>query len=268
MNRRRSGMITPTGVVGITIATLGAAVAAGSAIPSDAAAPEVALTLTEVRELRSRVLVEPDPNKSAIFDRPGVTLVFGIETAPGLRVLDVGDPVDLEATDSTGRDLTDVEPDMFGNKKFVELAHAWDAPPSELTVRLALTDRSATTLDLAGALPIRVYEGVEVVVVTLADDWQPVDLGPDAPMATARMVEAGGMLQVELRPGTAKELLERVEVVVDGEPVESNGAIWNDQEAAFQFPGQVPPDAEVRFGVRRGVRQARVEVAVEGVQLP
>ena len=100
------------------------------------------IVLERINELRRTDIVETGDQMS-MFDRPGLTLRFGVELPGGRRLVDLKEPARVTAADSTGHDLTMIEKNFIGRRQHVELIQVWNESPREFKFNLTLPDRQA-----------------------------------------------------------------------------------------------------------------------------
>jgi hypothetical protein len=225
----------------------------------------VGMQLTQVREVRQARLSGESPS----FDRPGLTLTFGLDLPAGAQLVELREPESLRAVDSTGLDLTDVELGFSGKREYLDVVHAWEGEPKEATLTLALPRRRAATVSVEAEIEAVVCSGTEIVEVAAGSS--PGALRTDVagfPEAKIHVERKGGQLQVVVSPGTVKGWIEDVAVVAGGAAHESNSAMWSDQQLVYFVEAPAEAAEMVRLTVRRELRAIPVRLELAGVVLP
>ncbi|MFG0276133.1 MAG: hypothetical protein ACF8QF_13860 [Phycisphaerales bacterium] len=227
-------------------------------------------TLDSVREVRVATLIEPDEN-AFVFDsdKPGLSLKFTLHPPSGLTLLEVRQPARIVATDSTGADLAGIEPGFMDELEYVALEQSFGDAPTGFTMRLTAPARSATSFTLAADFDAVFFAGTTTDEVAASREWS------DLPASltggeTVRIRLGGGAnnAQLEMQPGTAKERFEEVILLAGGAELESNGTMWNDDEATFLFSGSSERVTAVRFVARTGLREQTVRINLVEQALP
>lgn len=249
------------------------AVALPMGLPGEGPAPAgereglVAMQLTEVREVRQvRLSGEAD---APSFNRPGLTLTFGLDLPAGATLVELREPESLRAVDSTGLDLTDVEPGFSGKAEYLDVVHAWEGEPKEATLTLALPRRRAQSVSVEAEIEAVVCSGTEQVAVGAASSPAALRAGVAGfPEARLHVERKGGQLQVIVTPGTVKAWIEDVAVVAGSAAHESTSAMWSDAQLVYYVEAPAGVEAaEVRLTVRRELRSVPVRLDVD-VALP
>lgn len=236
------------------------------------AGPEpVNVSLTDVREVRAVALVEAAETAFTFNnDKPGLFLSFGYALPAGLEVLGINQPESITATDSTGRDLTDIEPNFHDELEFVTEKQVFQDEAPALDFTLANPARSATRFNLDCAFSVEVFEGVEEHRFPAPAEFTALPakfFGGES--VKFKLGSMGSNATVVVRPGSAMDYFESVEIVSGGQTSENQGTMWNDEQATFMFDGPANANnAQIVFNVRVGVQTLPVVIKLEDQPLP
>jgi len=225
--------------------------------------------LAEITETRKTVLIEPDENA---FDfsqaTPGLHLKFNLAVEEGLHVLELRQPEKVVAHDAKGNDLSQIEEGFSGERVWAEIGMSFDGPPESLTFHLTAPARDAEHFSVQATVDAVVYSGTRELELDAGDEW--VDLDPAAfggQKVRMRFGEAGGFFGdtrgVTFVPSSAREYIEDLSILIDGETLESQGSVWDDSEITYIFEeGAEKPKARVRLLLRTDVRTAPLTIDV------
>lgn len=237
----------------------------------------IVLTLEQITETRRADLTGDDLGGGFdMFDPPGLELRFAMRTPRGRHVVDVRQPVTLDAFDSEGTDLTAIAPTTFGRLDYVETISEWQDAPHALTFRLALPARAAEHFTLTARMDALTYRETETGTVRPGLTWTPVkgDLF-DHENVQVRVERKRGNLQLVFMPGTVRDMIESVELERSGTRLEREGAMWNDLQVAYLFtvdPSAAVGDEDARVvatvGVRKGLATVPIEIDIREHPLP
>jgi hypothetical protein len=251
-------------VVG-TLATL------TSMAQSNRQSPGGTVTLLSVTETR-RIDYRPKDDDAMTFtsDAPGLMLDFKVQLPDGLQLAEVAQPSTVQAQDSTGTDLSDVEPDFAGDKTYLSVVHSWDAPPTEIQFMLALPTRNATSFSLDALAQAQVFASHETTEIELTEVWQKLDrnvLGIDG--ATIRFRNSSHGPTVQIRPGTVKDRIETLELFnSQGEPLDSSWTQWTDADVEYTFNGQGDAHMKAKITARMGFQVMPITITLKDQKLP
>jgi hypothetical protein len=243
---------------------------AGHAGPRDSASRgrTDALVLKRIDELRRAEVVKADDN-SFEMSQPGLVLTFGIRLPEGRRVVEVREPDEVRAADSTGHDLSQIEPNIFGRQEHLELVHIWGEPPSKLKFALAPPRRQATAFDLSTTIDVVTDTGSRDAVVDVGTDWTKLDPKHfSGRNVVARLRQGRQDLELELKPGTIRATIEKVEIIGSGEPLTSYSSMWNNLALTYSFQGTHEPGMKARLTLRQGVQTMPVTIELDDQPLP
>ncbi|MEM9065751.1 MAG: hypothetical protein AAGB51_09715 [Planctomycetota bacterium] len=233
--------------------------------------PELPIELTDVREVRAVALVDADEN-SWVFpsDQPGLFLKFNFEAPAGSTVLNFEQPERIRAIDSTGRDLTNIEPNFSDIKEFVSMGQSFGDAPSNFTVNLDNPSRAAETFSVATSFGATVFAEIKRHNAGFNSTWTAIPTNlTNGQKVEFSVGEMGGNPSILVRPGTAKDLFEQIYIVSGGNEASSNGAMWNDQQATFFFDSPANANnASIAFDIRFGLETIPVKVFVKDQPLP
>jgi len=234
--------------------------------------------LTEIREVRTAI-VERRPDAMIPAESPGLTLTYQLDPPDGAKVADVAQPEKIVASDSTGRDLSRLDGDGFGGEaQHVSVRRAFgpaaDARP-ELLLKLGVTARAAETFSVETTVEATVYTGQKVVEAEAGEGWRQLDaadFGGEPVRVHFGPVDGffGESWGVEIRPASVRTLIEAVAVAVEGDVVESDTTMWNDQSITYMLDGDFEEDepATLRLTVRTGVERMPVVIRLKDRKLP
>jgi hypothetical protein len=225
------------------------------------------LVLKRIDELRRLDLVKTGDGFE--MNKPGLVLTFGVRLPDGRRVVEVREPDWVKAADSTGKDLTQIEPNMFDRREHLELVHTWGESPSKLEFKLALPQRRATSFDLMTTIDVVTDTGSRVEVVAVGTDWTTLSpkLFPGEEVI-ARLKQGSRDLELELKPGTIRSVIEKVEITGGDQPLESYSTMWSDLGLMYSFEGKHQPGMKVRLTLRTGLQTMPVAIELDDQRLP
>jgi hypothetical protein len=233
------------------------------------AAPRI--VLKSVQEVRRNDLAKV-PDNAFSFTKPGLVLTFGVKLAEGRRVVGVSEPVTVRAVDTTGRDLTAIEPNFFGRRQHVEVIETFGDSTrefKEFKFTLALPDRRATSFGLAASVDLTTDAGAQEVVLDIRDTWTPIDSGIfPGKSVKARLKQGRNTVELEFVPGTIKAAIESVEVGAAGTTLEFQGTMWNETKTTYSFQGKLAPGLRVKLMVRAGLDDVPIEIDLRDQPLP
>jgi len=225
----------------------------------------VAMQLIQIKEVRQTRLSGED----SVFDRPGLTLTFALDLPAGSQLVGLREPESLRAVDSTGLDLTAIEPGFGGEPDYLNVVHAWEGQPKEATLTLALPRRRAETVSVDAKIEAVVCSGTERVEVAATGAPAALRTGVGGfPQAQVRVERKGGQLQVIVTPGTVKPWIEDVAVVAGGAAHESSSAMWSDAQLVYFVAAPAEAAEKIRLTVRRDLRAIPVRLDLAEVALP
>lgn len=226
------------------------------------------IVLKRIDELRRADVTAAD-DSAFIIDKPGLELRFAIELPEGRRLVDVKEPGSLVAVDSTGRDLTAVDKNMFGRREYVEVIRVWGKGPKAFELNLALPDRRATTFDLDTTLEVVTDRGSREAVVEVGPDWTPLDAELFCGRkVSARLKQGRNGIQLEFRPGTIRASIEKLQLLGEGEPLDSYSSMWNDAQIAYSFQGKYEEGMNARLTLRKGLETTAMAIDLQAQPLP
>ena len=232
------------------------------------AEPPIEATLISLREVRTHELM---PSDSFVFDhnKPGLTLAFALTPPSGLTLLEVHQPRDIVAMDSTGADLTGIEPNFMDRKDFVELEQSFDEAPTGFTMRLTPATREAEWMTVSTSFDAVFYAGTTTEEVEVTREW--IDLPSSltgGETVRVRLAGEGEQAELEMQPGTAKSRFEEIILVAGAQGLDSMGTMWNDEQATFMFSGSPEGVTGAKFVARTGLRTRTIGVRVVEQPLP
>ncbi len=229
----------------------------------------VALRLTEVKEVRLTSLA-PEAEGAAFFDRPGLTLTFGLSLPKGATLIELQEPTSIRAVDSTGADLSLIEPGFSGERDYIDVIHQWEGEAKEATLTLALPQRAATTVSLQAQLSATICAGTMSVDLPAASTPTPVKASvPGFPGAKLHLEhKPGAQPQIIITPGTVKPWIENIALIAGGVEQDSGSAMWSDHRLVYYFEAAPAAGATVRLTIRRDLRDVPVTLDLTSVPLP
>jgi hypothetical protein len=236
--------------------------------PQAGAGPPAALVLTRIDELRRSDMTAAQAN-SFDLNKPGLVLTFGIRLPEDRRVVEAQEPARMRAVDSTGHDLTQIEANMFGRREHLELVRVWGEPPTTLKLTLAVPDRQATSFELSTTIDIVTDTGSLDAVVDVGTDWTKLDPELFAGQSVvARLRQGRRDLELDLKPGTVRAMIEKAEIIGPGEPLVSYSTGWSDLGLTYSFQGKREPGMKTKLTLRTGLRTMPVTIELDEQPLP
>lgn len=256
-----------TGLAGMGLLIIAAAETASAGPRSQARVGSGRLVLTQIDELRRVEVVKHD--EAFTFDLPGLELSFEIELPQGRRVVEVQEPASLRATDSTGRDLTQIEENMFGRRQFIHLYHIYGESPKELKFGLALPDRDATSFNISATIDVLTDTGARDATLELGPNWTALDpklFGGTA--VKARLRQGQHDIELELQPGTVRTMIESAQLTGDGVTLDSYSSMWSDAALGYSFQGRLSSAMKATLKLRKGLKTIPMEIDLKAQPLP
>jgi len=262
--------------IALTIGSWATWSAAEQSAKQNAGAEKPKVVLTKIHEQRIDKLVkrENDKQQRLSFEKPGLNLTFKVSLPDGLRLLDVSEPRDFSAKDSTGKDLTKIEKNIMGERDYVEVVQRFNEPATQFMMQLALTKRSATTFDLQGSVTITTFAGTKTEQIELDTEWVELDVDVfDGKQVRCRLKPRDSFTgnkvpTLVFEPGTVKSAIEDVQLVRNGQTVNSQSSMWNDQQVMYSFEGEYHKDYRARITLRHNVQQTPVPMKLTRQRLP
>jgi len=226
--------------------------------------------LTEIVETRQIDLVKNKDENTFSMDESKLELTFELQVPSGKKVADIVQPKKVTATDSTGRDLSQVSSQFMNSPQFVTLVMTWDKPPSEFTLQLASPERSATRFNVDTTFDVWVYDSTKDETLSPTTEGSTVDakiFGMDG--VTVRWDKSrNNGINVTILPASLKNHIEEMKLF-DGETeLDSMGVMWNDQSLAYMFTGQFKPTLKAKLKVRKGIEKLSCHVEMKDRALP
>ena len=254
-----------------TVATVGILFGTVIAVPHAASPDGGPLTLHSIRELRVQQFAKADDAGMMMFsEEPSLSVTFGVALPEGTRLLQVVQPESVTAKDSTGRDLSKIEPNFWDELEYVEIEESFGGEmPPRLTVHLASPARAATTLDARMQFSVVTSSRTETVKADLTAQWQALKVQTaDGTPLEARINEAWGSRAIEVRPATASDLIESLTMTVDGNELENFGWSSDGNTVRYDLSGEVPETGRVSFTVFAGLDTMPLELNLKKQPLP
>jgi hypothetical protein len=231
---------------------------------------EARFVLKSIQELRRTELV-PDDGGGFSVGEPGLQLTIQVALPVGRRLVEITEPQTVHATDSTGRDLGAIEPNMFGRTKHLELVTVWSdppQPPEKFRFKLALPDRQATTFDLTAGVIVVTDGGVHELVVETTPGWMALEPKLEYGEIALKLTRNARGAQLHFKPAGVRDWIEEA-VLVDGEnEFKSSSLQYNDEFIAWWFEGEIPETARAKLRVRRKVERRPMVISLDDQPLP
>lgn len=229
-------------------------------------------TLTTVTDHRAVVVAGEDEGNFG-FNRTGLTLAYDLALGDGFQFASfVDDEFKFVAVDSEGTDLTDLGETEFGTPPIVEPIMTFEDERTvvkEFKVNLASPARTATTFTVSGTIPANIFastETIELEIPTLPAEMPESILGPGVQASMSMM---GGNASVIFTPGSLKDVIEEVSLVMPGDAVkETTSSMWNEASVSYFFDGAAPEGTYVRLKIRRGFQTVPLRVTIVEMPLP
>ncbi len=247
--------------------TLLAFAVAASLGPAPAVDP-LPLTLHSIREMRvADIVKQEDEGMMFASERPSLTLRFDATLPEGGKVLDISQPESVTATDNLGTDLSQIPPDIFEKREWLDTDSFSDNP--SLTLTLLPAPRKADTFSVKATASARVSFGVETHDLEPTDKWTPfTHPGLAAIKAEFRFKVEDERGSFRVRPTEAKDFIESILVATD-EATEPGGysISYNDEFASFDT--DVPEKGQkLRLFLRKGLTTIPIEINIKDQPLP
>jgi len=234
----------------------------------DAKDGAVGTKLIKVEELRRARLVAAKKNKFD-FHKPGLELTFEIQLPDGKKLIDVDQPTEVRAKDSTGRDLSDIEDNFMGSKQYVSFMRSSGEPVKEVTVRLAKPDRRATRFSLSTTFDVWGYDRIETKRLALTDSPQSLDADLfDGTKVTAKLKSSGKQTQVDFTPGTIQPFIEDIKIKDGTNAVDNMGAMWNNAKLTYSFDTKPGTHVQLEMSIRTGMDKMPCRISLQDQPLP
>jgi len=229
----------------------------------------VTLRLVRVEETRRTEFVSKKA-KPCGFKKPGLELIYDITLPDGLQLLDIEQPEKITASDSRRHDLTDVEKNFMGVRKYVDFLRSSNRESEEFTLQLALPKRQAKHFSVSTTFDVWGYRELTESVVTVKVE-KAVTL--DAALfggtkVTAVLKSAGIQTQLKLTPGTIRRFVEGVTLSDGTNECRINGSVGNDASITYFFNTKAADTMAATFTIRSGLRRMPCTVALEHEPLP
>jgi len=229
------------------------------------------LSLNSIRENRTLQVVKPtDDAMMMMGDTPGLLLTFGIALPEGRKLLDLQQPRKVTAKDSTGTDLSAIEPGFSGDREYVDDVASWkDEGVSEITLRLASSARAATTFDVNAEFTASVFTGTKVLKASPTAEWS--DLDPamfGGRKVQVRINQENDSFGVEFKPDSTKDLIEKLELVSGDSTIEGNGWFSDGRSVTFMVDAKPEGPVTANITVRTGVETIPLRIDLKAQALP
>jgi hypothetical protein len=230
--------------------------------------PPIEATLTSLREVRTHELM---PSDGFVFDhnKPGLTLAFTLTPPSGLTLLELRQPQQMVATDSTGADLTGIEPDFMDRREFVELEQSFNKAPTGFTLRLTPAAREAEWVTVSGMFDAVFYAGTTTEEIEITREWSELPSSlTGGETIRVRLAGEGQQAELEMQPGSVHARFEEITLLAGADELDSMGTMWNDEQATLMFGGSPDGVTSARFVARTGLRTKTIGVRIVEQPLP
>jgi len=246
-------------------------------------APEIEISLISIRELRVLDLEEPAPaDEDEMFfvmsgEQPSLVLEWRIALPDGSRLVEVVGLRDLEARDSTGRELApeDLEAALSADPRY-EFGDFGEEPQEildTLTLTLLVPDRKAETLSLSAEADATFSTGTQEVKIDLTDQWQTVaaDRFGGEPVRIRLNHDMGEIIGVEFSPAAAAErAVESLRLNFEGNELDDSGSMNDYSTITYFFDGALErgQPASLTMTVRTGLQTIPIRLDLKDQKLP
>lgn len=252
------------------LSIVGVALLASPVAPAPKASDEpLKLRLTKVREVRHVAVGDHEEDGFRMFaGSPGLFADFLIELPDGAKVLGIVQPEGLKAFDSTGKDLSDVEPDFWGNPAWLETDTFSDTP--KITLKLTPSARAATTFSARGEGKVRVSFGLDPHDVEQNAAWTPFEHPMLAKMKAAyryKKDDDDEWASLEVRPAEAKDLIASVVPASDDAEPQGYSVSYNDKTASFSIEAPAAGQ-KIRLFLHKDMKELPVVIDLKDQTLP
>ena len=230
----------------------------------------IEVKLTEIVDTRRIDLAKNKDENTFNMNEPKLELKFEMQVPSGKKVAEIAQPKKITATDSTGRDLSQLSSQFMNSPQYVMLVMTWDKPPSAFTLQLASPERSATRFNVDTTFDVWVYDSTKEETLSPTTEGSTVDakiFGMDGVTVRWEKSRNNG-INVTILPASLKNHIEEMKLF-DGETeLESMGTMWNDQLLSYMFRGQFKPTLQAKLKVRKGIEKLPCRVEIKDRALP
>ena len=232
--------------------------------------PAIEPRLTKITDHRVSKLTEDESGFD--FNQPEFSLTFDLDLRPGFEFSAFDQTGALiTATDSVGADLSAIEANMFGRQDHFEAIGVWSEDRfryDSFKLRLVQPARSAEHFSVNASVPVTVYAGTEVHEIRLDGQSRELSAATFGPGASIGMAGQDENTDVSIRPGTLKETIEDLQLVVDGAVIDSMSTFWNDDVATYKFAAPLPEQVTIRIVTRSNMHVVPLRIKIEKMPLP
>jgi hypothetical protein len=267
----------------VSTITLAAATMAGVPTHERQPEPELAFSLASIHELRVLDLPADEQVDADEFfftmsgEAPALSLQWSVELPAGTSLVSVENLRELEASDSTGRDLAPEDPGSaltaMPRYEFGEFGEEPVEILDSVTITLALPDRKAESFSLAAQADATISTGESEVKIALSDQWQTLaaeNFGGEA-VRVRLSREMGEVIGVEFSPASAAErAIASLRLNVEGDELEDSGSMSDYSTITWFFDAMVDEGepADLTMTVRTGLTTIPIRFEVKDQKLP
>ncbi|GJQ28481.1 MAG: hypothetical protein HBSAPP03_03650 [Phycisphaerae bacterium] len=226
----------------------------------------VSLTVHSIRETRLSTATD-EATGLLLSCAPGLFVRLMPTLPEGTKVLDVVQPESITATDNLGADLSQIEPDFFDRREWVE--HDSFADTDAIVLKLALPSRKAETFSVRAEAKARVSSGFEMHDLEPVEKWtafkHPALAAIKAEYRFKREDDRGTF---RVRPTEARAYIESVVPATDDATEPQGYSIsYNDEFASFDV--EVPePGQKLRLFLHKNLRTLPLVIELKDQPLP
>lgn len=254
----------------LLLAVAGSALLGSSVTPVPTSSDEpLSMTLTKVREVRHLDVGDHEEDGFRMFSSsPGLFADFLINIPEGAKVLGIVQPEEFKAFDSTGKDLSDVEPDFWGNPAWLETDTFSDTP--KVTLKLTPSARAATTFSAKGEGKVRVSFGLDPHDVEQKTAWTPFEHPALKKMNAAFRFKKDAddeWASLEVRPTEARDLIASIVPAADDAEPQGYSVSYNDKTASFSIESPAAGQ-KIRLFLHKDMKELPVVIDLKDQPLP
>lgn len=233
---------------------------------------EPAVTLKRIVETRSLDITKPGENDMFMMssDQPALTLTFSLRLPAGTQLMDIEQPADVVATDSSGADLSKIEPGFRDEREYIEQVYDFedDDDLCDLTLQLTPSSRAAQTFSVQTTFNASIFTGSKPVQIQAGPNWTPLEVeAADFARPVRFRVDDGGLT---LEPSDIQKRIERIDVHVNGNEVSTGNGWFSDGTSITYMFDELPDARPLTFTIvlRTGVRTIPLTLNVKDQPLP
>jgi hypothetical protein len=210
------------------------------------------------------------------MNKPGLRVTLQATPPAGLRVLEVEQPSNLKATDSSGADISQIEEGFGGKREYLKL-EGFGSPfdddkmnePQEIVLSLGESARKADKFSATGTGKALIGGKPRSVTIEPAKEWTKLDIPEFAGIDSRYRVKSGdGETSIEFKSDAVEPRIHEMIVVRGEQRNEANG--WSSMNGVLQYTINAALDkgAKIEMQVFTDVREVAIKIELKDVALP